>query len=92
MSNFRGEAPGDRGEATNFRGEAPGDHGEAPGDRGEATGDRGEATNFHGEATNFNTHFGDASPKSGKKMLQSFGCIRFFSYLCSHHCVSITVT
>ena len=32
MSNFRGEALGDRGEATNFR--------------GEATGNRGEATNF----------------------------------------------
>ena len=46
------------GAMNNFRGEAPGDH--------------GEATNFHGEATHFNTHFGDASPKSGKKLLQFF--------------------
>ena len=60
------------GAMSNFRGEAPGDRGEAPGDCGEAPGDHGEATNFHGEATHFNTHFGDASPKSGKKLLQFF--------------------
>jgi len=37
MSNFRGEAPGNRGEATNFRGAMSNFRGEAPGNRGEAT-------------------------------------------------------
>ena len=42
MSNFRGEASGDRGAMSNFC--------------GEASGDRGEASNFRGEATNFILH------------------------------------
>ena len=59
MSNFHGEAPGNRGEATNFCGEATNFHGAMSNFRGEAPGNRGEATNFcgeapgdHGEATN----------------------------------------
>ena len=74
--NFHGEATNFRGEATNFRGAMSNFH-------GEASNFRGEATNFCGEATGgnqwplhkwiyyineVNTHFGDASPKSGELM------------------------
>ena len=62
MSNFRGEAPGDRGEATNFRGEAPGDRGEATG------GNQWPLHKWIYYINEVNTHFGDASPKSGELM------------------------
>jgi len=49
MSNFRGEAPGDRGEATNFCGAMSNFRGEAPGNRGEATNFCREAPGNRGE-------------------------------------------
>ena len=76
--NFHGEATNFRGAMSNFRGAMSNFRGEATNFRGEAPGDRGEATNFHGEATNFNTHFGDASPKSGfRKRLRVFFSLFF---------------
>ena len=51
MSNFCGEAPGDRGAMSNFRGEAPGDCGAMSNFCGEAPGDRGAMSNFRGEAS-----------------------------------------
>ena len=94
MSNFHGAMSNFRGEATNFRGAMSNFRGEASGDCGEATG--GNQWPLHKwiyYRNEVNTHILVTHRRSQKKIATIFfGCIRFFSYLCSHHCVSITVT